>query len=236
MDSEISKIRSLRGLDEEFSDEPRRIDDDEVEPMAKSLNYSLKGAYEVLIQETFDIEKFANKIVENIYIILDKFNEMGVYPDYFYNEIVKMEIGYESLKKNNKDEFDKKDKRDFNRVYISVIKELKNVLGNKTYSPNGNSEKNISDAYVDMTKFLNTFNKSCGIQTIEQCKKALSYIQRKQDGLTTEFFNSYDLSGDIECLAKLLFEYIKVLAAIGINPKKLLDECIEEKNQITKGK
>ena len=45
----------------------------------------------------------------------------------------------------------------------------------------------------------------------------------------TEFLNSVDLSDDIECLCKLLLEYLKFFAAVGINPKEYLDNEINEK-------
>jgi hypothetical protein len=63
----------------------------------------------------------------------------------------------------------------------------------------------------------------------KQCNKVFSEISFNHISTANNLLNSDFLFEDIEYLARLLFEYISFLTAIGINPKERLDAYIENK-------
>ena len=97
MNIEMSKIRKTRNYDEIINHEPKRITTERICEMSYELNNNYKSLYESISKDDINIDDFVNVFIANIYIVLNMFNEMGVYPDYFFDQIVKMNIDYQKI-------------------------------------------------------------------------------------------------------------------------------------------
>jgi hypothetical protein len=150
---------------------------------------------------------------------------MGIYPDYFYKEIVKMNIAY---KKQVKDNTVRGRYHIFRSTNLSVetIEAIKAGLKNKDCYDKP-SDNDINDAYLEMIKFFRVFNIPYGITTEEHIINSFDDINYNIKAIMNQLTNSDDLFDDVECLSRLLFDYISFFVLIGINPKQDLDDYID---------
>ncbi len=225
MNAEISKIRKLRNMDEIIDSEPERINPNKMTEIIHRLNHNMGELYHKQYHGNITINDFVNKFIENIYIVLNLFIEMGIYPDYFYKEIVKMNIAY---KKQVKDNTVRGRYHIFRSTNLSVetIEAIKAGLKNQDCYSNP-SDSDINDAYLEMIKFFRAFNIPHGITTEEHIINSFNDIDYNIKSIMNQLTNSDDLFDDVECLSRLLFDYISFFVLIGINPKQDLDDYID---------
>ena len=232
MNAEIAKIRKSRNYDEIINGEPTRINDDRLTEMIYELNRNFSYLYTMENNNEIDIEDFINRFTSSIYLILNMFNEMGIYPDYFYDEVFKMNIEYKKLIQNNNSI--RGNYRLFNEINLSarVSEAIKNGLEKKYYRIQAYKRKDINDAFLEMIGFFQAFNIPYNIKTEEQCKKVFNDIKFNHINIIETLLNSDFIFVDIECLARLLFEYMTFFVSIGVYPKKYLDEYIDSVGHI----
>ncbi len=232
MNAEMARIRKTRNYNEAINRQPTRIKDDRMEAMVFKLNYNFKDLYEMVTNNQIDIDEFANVFIANIYIILNMFNEMGVYPDFFYDEIVKMNIEYKKIIEDNKGI--RGNYRLFKEINLSarVSKAMQSGLDRGYNRVQAYQKKNINDAFLEMISFFQAFNIPYNIRTEEQCRKVFNDIQFNHINITEKLLNGDFITDDIECLARLLFEYLTFFVSMGIYPKDLLDEYIDRVSDV----
>ena len=227
MNIEMAKIRRTRNYDEIINGEPTRIKTNRLCEMAYELNCNYKGLISSISNNDIKIDDFVNIFTINTYIVLSMFNEMGVYPDYFYDQIVKMNIDYKKIA--HKDNGIRGNYHLFKETNLAnrVSEDIDRGLKNGYYRLQAYKNKDINDAFLEMLGFFQTFNIPYNICTKEQCKKVFKDIQFNQTFILESLLNSDYLSDDIECLSRLLFEYISFFVSMGIYPKEHLDKYIE---------
>lgn len=232
MNAEIARIRKSMNYKEEINREPTRLNEDRIIKIVYDLNANIADMYHNQNSDNIDIEEYANKFMDNIFIILNAFNEMGIYPDYFYDEVVKMNIDYKKIVQNN--QAIRGNYRLLKEIDLSagVTRGIKNGLEKGYQHIQAYQRKDINDSFLEMIGFFQAFNMPYGINTIEQCKKAFNDIQFNHMNIIETLLNSDYLFVDIECLARLLFEYLTFYVALGIHPKKYVDARIEPQEEI----
>ena len=236
MNAELMKIRKSRNLDEIISDKPIKIDPDILLDKIYGLNINMTYLYNINNSAEADINMYIEKITNNIYLILDLFNDMNIYPDYFYNIIVNINMEYRNLVSDGKI---RGDYGLYETVNFSakISKMIKEGLNNKNYLLNSSNIKDISEYFFEMIKFFQRYNMSYNNKTIDTCRLAFKDIYYNVTNIINNTLNNSDfIFVDIECLARLLFEYISFFVAIGVNPKEYLDELIDRQSLNTKSK
>lgn len=227
MNAEISKIRKNNKIEEEVLKKPDRIPENEMTNILVSLNTNMGNIYTMIIRDEIDIDKISNLMAHNLYIVLDAFNKMDIYPDYFYDAIVKMNIDYRKLVDNNNNL--RGNYKLFSEVDLSskISKVIREGLDNKYYQANSYPRKDINDAFLEMIGFFEAFDIPHGINTKEQCKKTFNDIEYNHVNIISELTNSDYIFEDIEYLSRLLFEYLSFFVSMGIHPKDYLDVYID---------
>lgn len=226
MNAEISRIRKNRGQSEIFDHKPIRVNDDSINDVMYQLNRNFSDLYVLESKGDIDIEEFVHKFIANIYIILKIFDEMGIYPDYFFDEIVKMNIEY---KKVADDKSIRGDYRLFRDIKLSsrVSKGIKNGFEKGYYRLQAYPKKDINEDFLEMVGLFQTFNIPYNINTKEQCVKVFNDLKHNHTNIVDAFMNGDDIYDDIECLFRLLYEYMSFFVSMGIYPKEYLDEYID---------
>ena len=228
MNAEIAKIRKIRNKSEVFDYNPKRISDSRMNEIVYELNTNFSDLYAMQKKDDIDINDFVNKIITNVYLVLNMFNEMGVYPDYFYDAIVKMNIEYRKIVDANNSL--RGNYGLFNEVKLSshVAKVIKVGLENGYYHIQAYPMKDINDAFLEMVGFFQAYNIPYNINTKEQCKKVFQDINFNHINIISQLLTSDYIFVDIECMARLLFEYLSFFVSMGIQPKEYLDQCIND--------
>lgn len=233
MNAELARIRELMGNDERFDYKPRPLNEDQRSVMAKDLNIIMYELYSSMANGSVDISTFAIKFARCIYLILMAFNEMGIYPDYFYNQIVRIWMQYR-LKMDYANRLLKNyQKIKKSRLPLIQSSEIKAGIVNKKYFYNPDGVLNVSKVYYDMIDSFDAFNISHYTPqsiTKEQIAKAFSDIRFNCMNIMTNPLNGdgvINMIDDIELLSSLLFEYISFFAFLGIDPTDYLDLHIQ---------
>ncbi len=236
MNAELMKMRKNRQLSELMDGNLTKINPNALLDRVYALNTNMTELYNINKNPDARIDVYVERIIDNIYLILDMFNDMGVYPDYFYNIIVKMNIEYRNLVSDGqiRGNYGLYQMVDFSAKIARLIKE---GLGNGKYQIDISQSKDISECFLEMISFFEHFNMEYNVKTVEKCQEAFKDIYYNVNNIINNTLNNSDfIFEDIECMARLLFEYISFFAAIGINPKKYLDERIERENVSRKQK
>lgn len=229
MNVEIAKIRRLKD-DNESNSSPKRIDDEKMTEIQRELNENLTKLYDMQKNDNLNVEEFAKGFIKNIYIVLNTFEEMGVYPDYFYDVIMKMNIEYKKAVddsnrlRGNYRLFDK------TGLSLKVNKMIEKGLNNGYYRIQAYPRKDISDAFLELSAFFEGFNIPHNITNKSDINKIFGDIQNNVTNIMYRFYASDDIIDDVEYLSRLLFEYLCFYVAVGINPKEYLDEQINAIN------
>ena len=96
MNEEVFKIRELDGISSDKTKNYTRIPDKTMLEYIEAMNVNMSYLYYYSYKNDgeYDINEFVDKIIANIYIILNIFNEMNVYPGYFFRKekVKKMRI------------------------------------------------------------------------------------------------------------------------------------------------
>ena len=227
MNAEITRIRKNRNLEEKMGNKPERLPELFMNDMLFSLNTNMGKLYNEVYSNNIKIDDFIDGFIANIYIVLNIFNEMGIYPDYFYDVIVKMNTEYRknidssNTLRGNYELFKNVD------LSTKLTRAIKTGLDNKYYNLEAYPKKDINDAFIEMIGFFEAFNISYNICDEQQCKKVFNEIEYNHTNIIEELANSdYDFV-DIECLSRLLFEYLSFFVSLGIHPKEYLDNYID---------
>lgn len=226
MNKEIARIRKNRNLDEIMYDEPVKIDPDVLLDKIYALNINMSYLYSINDSKEADVNMYIDKITDNIYLILEIFNDMNIYPDYFYDIIVDINKEYRDLVPDGKIQgnYEVYNRVDFSAKISQLIKE---GLNSKKYQINQNNN-DISKYYLDMVNFFQENHMPYDNTSLTACQNVFNEIYYNINNIINNTLNNSDfIFVDIECLARLLFEYISFFAAIGVNPKKYLEECID---------
>ena len=236
MNKELMQIRKNKDLDIEISAEPIKIDPDILIEKIYALNINMSYLYNASRNSSASIDMYIEKIVKNIYLILDMFNDMGIYPDYFYDIIFKMNIEYRNLVCDGKirGNYGLYEMVNFSAKISRLIKE---GLENKKYQFDEKKSKDISERFLEMISFFQKYNMKYNNNSIESCKEAFKDIYYNVINIINNTLTNSDyLFVDIECMARLLFEYLSFFATIGVDPKKYLDNYIEKQSKLGKHK
>lgn len=233
MNAEIAKIRKIRNYDEIFEYEPKRIKQDRLDQMIYELNSNMATLYSIRNDDNVKVETYINQIIANIYIILNMFNEMGVYPDYFYDEIVNMNKEYK--KTISGDKTIRGNYRLFNESNLAgkIASTIRKGLKNGHYRYQAYQKKSIDEAFLEMVSFFQAFEIPFNNPTIENCRKVFNEVHFNHLNIVEELYNNDQLFEDVESLTRLLFEYIAFFVSIGVYPKEYLDNYIDA---VEKGK
>lgn len=232
MNAELSRIRNNRDLSDKFDHAPDELKDSKISRVIE-LNTNMAVLYSNHYHNEIDINEFANNFIANIYIVLTLFNDMGVYPDYFYNEIVKMNVEYRKLVNDNsiRGKYILLEKIGLEAETISAIRE---GMKRGYYRVQAMPKRDIGESYDEMGKLFDDFGIQHGICTKEQCAKTFNDINYNLSVIMSQLINSDDIYDEIECLSRLLFDYLTFFVSLGINPKEYLDNYIDEKEMEAK--
>lgn len=226
MNAEISKIRKRKNNSEIFEHKPMRLDFDRMNELTYQLNTNFSELYMMVRNDDINIDEFTKRFIANVYIVLNMFDEIGVYPDYFFDEIVKMNIEYKKLAN---DQSIRGNYRLFKNVNLSarVSESIKNGLEKGYYRIQSYPKKDIDENFLEMVAFFESFNIPYNINTEEQCVKVFNALEHNHLNIIESFINGDDIIDDIEYLSRLLFEYMTFFVSMGISPKEQLDKYIE---------
>ena len=226
MNAEISRIRKTRNNSEIFEHKPIRLDFDRVNDLTYQLNANFGELYMMVRSNDINIDEFVKRFTMNLYIVLNMFDEMGVYPDYFFDEIVKMNIEYKKLAN---DQSIRGNYQLFKNVNLSarVSEAIKKGLEKGYYRIQSYPKKDVNENFLEIVGFFESFNIPYNINTKEQCVKVFSALEHNHVSIIESFINDDDIVDDIEYLSRLLFEYMTFFVSMGIYPKEHLDKYIE---------
>ena len=216
-----------------------RLSEDELSDYIYKLNSNMTTLKNRAYNGEFDEKEFINLIIENIYNVLKIFSEMNIFPGYFFRKVFEMNDKYYERKRdketgNFKDQNGLKgDYRFFYETNLSswVDLEIKKGLDKGYHHVQMYPKSNISDAFTEILGLFQKYNFSYRITTKEECKKAFDDISINYSNIMSGLTNSDYVYKDIEYLCRILYDYVSFFVAIGVNPKKYLDEYIEKQQK-----
>ena len=240
MNEELSKIRETIGYNENLRTY-QRIPERELLDYLHNMNSNMTKLDNMSRNADYDENEFIQVLIENIYSILKMFSDMNVYPGYFFRKVFEMNAKYYERKKD----YDNKensirvksgmrgDYHFFNKTNLSawVAGEIRKGLNNGYHHVQAYPKTNISDAFLEILALFQKYDIPYKINSKEECRKAFSDIGINYSNISGLLLNSNTDYEDIEYMCRLLFEYISLFVAIGVNPKKYLDAYIEEQRK-----
>lgn len=231
MNTEMAKIRETMGLDEKINDDPKRLSGDELILRTRELNMNLTRLYFKDMKNEATLDDYVNAFIKNIYIVLEIFNEMNIYPDYFFDQTFLYNIEFQKFAKNNPELEKSQLKKLFypGNNYYTKLREGVEKKYNKIQSM---PSRDINDYFVELISFYQVFE--FPYNKPENVKEIFDYFKIDISNIMTDYINSDFLYEDIECLTKLLFSYLSFFVEIGVNPKEYFDKYVEEKKSTKK--
>ncbi len=228
MNDEIAKMRERDNESLDFSYKPGRLSDDEMQEALYNIHTNYRLLYELNNRGDVDINEFASKTAENIKILLEMFNTMGVYPSLFFDLFVKMKLDY---RKNHAIDGNQTITSNYFLIYkFNYEREVEENFKRRIYSIQLPAKKSITDAYNDVLTVFKAYGIPYGIKTNEQCSKVFEEVRRDYSAIANELENSVDIYKEIECMTRILYEYISFFVAMGIDPKEYLDKVLLKKD------
>ena len=225
MNKETKKIRDGRMLNgEQLPKYPERLVEGGLENVSLELVESMNRYYEATKDSDLDGQIMA--IVENIYIVLNAFSNMGIQPDYLVRIILKYKLGRawdnKSLSlKNNPIEF-----------YSEIREELQFMQAPNYFG----GEAGIGEDFIKMQETFEKLNINHSIEpTMLASNLAQNYYFSNLNALYN-YRDSLDIDDDVRNLIEILYNNLYTLVQMGVNPEKYLDNLINEKmnNQLRK--
>ena len=236
MNAELVRIRKNNESKIQTVGNISKINPNHLSNIIVSLNANMAYLYNINNNPNVSIDDYINKIISNIYIILEAFNEMDIYPDYFYNVFFMVNEEYRSLASQGRIN-GKEDLYNFSEFRGKISYMMEKGLQNGNYKLTSTRVRDIGEYYDEMVDFLHKYYLPCEVMTVEMCKEMFTYIYNDVNScINNNLSNSPYISDDVECLSRLLFDYIQFFAAIGINPKEYLDKYIMEQKEVGKSK
>lgn len=215
MDAEVRKISD--DLEEENVQQlwDMRNRDIEKKKLCLALNENMYTFYTPYGRDkmNFQLEDYAEKVIQNIYTILKLFARLNIYPEGFFEIIKERKENQINNREDNIVDFYKKIDREFSYLKSKKTPSMLEDIG-VTYDKlvqfyqKNNLEYNNPDKIKDARYMDNLCFKS-------------SFIT--ENIMVTDSFDE-----DVENLMNLMFIYMSFLVDVGINPKERLNEIIEE--------
>lgn len=160
------------------------------------------------------------------------FAEMGVYPDYFFENIMpnyyKRRIKLSEIENSDKYKGNFKDERraraNINIKYKAKTEETINSGINKGYY--NNVSKTISQQYQSVVDALENEGIICGVL---DNKRAYNIVEKRCGNQISKYSNiSDDATGDIAYLIRLLCECFFYFALIGKDPTEFVENFVDK--------
>ena len=227
MNAEVSKIRKERNLKDERYGILNRLSEEEVLETVKSLNSNL--AELTFFGKQSDVNDFVDTYIENIYIILDVCARMNLFPDYFFDLVMKKNVGYKGIE-NRYLPYDSMEikKKIANSYKAELQKNIEYGIENMRFKLHASGKRNINDTFVETASFYQKYQLPIGElsdKPFETLKRHDVRFYRYADDLV----NADDVVEEVESLVNMIFEYLSCFVELGINPTEILNKCIEEK-------
>ena len=242
MNEELLIIRDINGYDGDIN-RCRRLDEESSLLYHYKLNYNMAQLFFLNQKTDYDEKKFVHIFIENIYYILSMFNEMNVFPGYFFRKAFEMNAKYYERRKDFADMPNdirtkngiRGDYKFYRDTHLSVWigKEIEKGIENGYYHVQAYPKTNLSDAFLEILALFQKYDFTYKVATKEDCKKVFSDINYNYMTLSDELLNSDTLEEDIEYMSRMLFDHISFFVAIGVNPKKFLDDYLENEAENT---
>lgn len=221
MNAELARLRRARGDSEAFDYNLRSVGKARMGAMIDELNEIMNQLYKKQRFDDIKIKEFAVKFAKCIFIVLQKFDEIGVYPDYFYNQIGKTWFTYKILCDHENGLFidhqkirkpiyteqsgnigkDNSNSAQSNSVEcislpVEQSKSIKEGIIQRCYCYTPDSVQDVSAAYYDMIDSFNAFciphSTSEKSLTQEEFKQAIEYIRINCTNIVTHPLNGDD--------------------------------------------
>lgn len=223
MNAELIKIRENKELDDEIIDEPKRMDENALKVMMYNLNSNLASLYFKDYSDKACLDDYINAFVKNIYIILEIFNEMNIYPDYFFDITLLYNIEFQKFVKDNKTMSEYELRKKFTPI-SNYDEKVRNGIENGYNRVRASKKRDINDYFVELVSFYQVF--SLAYNKPENVKEIFKKIHAEHTNIMHNYYTSDFLYEDIEYLTGLLFSYLSFFVEIGFNPKEYLDNYI----------
>ena len=235
MNAEIMKLRKNKGYDIDNYDGPKLTGINWSFGVIQDLNNNHRLINEELKNKDVDVNFIAELICKNIFMVLNVFSEMDVYPDYFYDVVFKEKIDFKRFCLENETMGISDLERMFNPNIRSYTK-IRMGYENNYHHHRSSVDRDLNDYFVEMLSFYHAFNIPCGNNSVEQCRKSCKKLSEKLIGIEYGIYSSCLEIEYIEYFSSLLYEYISFLADVGISPYEFVDGYIEDLKKNGKNK
>ncbi len=235
MNEELLKVRDVNGYDGELNN-CKRLKEESILLYLHDLNTNMGILYHKKNSGIYDEKEFAHGFIENIYIILSMFNEMNVFPGYFFRKTFEMNAKYNERRQDMESQPDsihtktgiRGDYKFYRDTHLAVwlIKEIEKGLNNGYFHVQAYPQTNISDAFLEILALFQKYDFTYKVTNKEESKKVFDDISFNHTILSNSLLNSDSLEEDVMFMSRLLYEYISFFVAIGVNPKPFLDYYI----------
>ncbi len=236
MNEELLKVRDINGYDGE-PNKVRRLDEDSLILYQHDLNFNIATLFFLANANNYDEKEFVHRFIENIYIILSMFNEMNVFPGFFFRKAFEMNAKYYERRK----EYDSQPANVHSRTGIRgdysfyrdtslgawLEREMARGIKEGYFHVQAYPKTNISDAFLEILGLFQKNDFPYKVTTKEQCAKIFDDVEHNHSNLSTALLNSDTDDEDVEYLSRLLYEYLSFFVSIGVNPQKYFEEYLK---------
>ena len=226
MNAELIRMRKKQNLKVQTDDELQKIENDYLSNRIIAQNTNMVKLMDLNNNPNATINDYLKNIVKAIYLVLQTFNDMGIYPDYFYDIYFKINEEFRNLASQGilNGRIDLYDTPGY-EAKISYMMERGITTGNYKFNPT--RVKDIGEYYNEMVDYCRRFYLPNEVMTIDMCREMSTSIWHECNKCINALGIKPYISDDVEYLSRLLFEYMKFFAAIGIKPKFELAKCVE---------
>ena len=235
MNAELIRMRKNKKLDIKITGGVKKISQDILSERIFSLNTNMVELFDINANPKSTISDYARNIVKSICLVLELFSEMDIYPDYFYDIYFRANEEFRD-KASNGEVNGRGSLYEAPGFRANISSMMENGITNGNYRLNPNRVKNISDYYNEMVSFSRRYYLPCEVSTVEMCREMFSDIWTECNNCINYLGIRPYISDDVELLSRLLFEYVRFFAAVGINPEDYLNSEIENQSKLGKSK
>ena len=218
MDAEVRKIGNV--LEEEDVQKlwDMRNRDEEKKQLCLALNDNMYNFYTPYGRDkmNYQLEDYAESIIQNIYIILKLFARLSIYPEGFFEIIKERKENQINNREDNIADF-----------YKKIDKEFSYLKSKKTPS----MLEDIGVTYDKLVQFYKVNNLDYNNPDKIKDARYMDNLCFKNSFITENIMVTDSFDEDVENLMNLMFIYMSFLVEVGINPKERLSEIIEENKE-----
>ena len=237
MNNEVFKIRQNNEIEDESYGKAIKLTDQELIDYQYVLNSNMTKIYNAKNNPHTSVDAYIDCFTHNLYLVLEIFAKMNVYPDYFFDVVFKRNIDLKKVaSESSVTNFKNSDV-----LSGTVGSKIKQGIENGYNHINSGEQKefvlkrDINDYFTEMVSFYQVFGMEYGNCNLNQCRKSFNKHYINIINIMGDLTISDYVYSDVESLTQLLFEYLSFFVEIGVNPKDYLDELIKEKeNKKTK--